>query len=96
MAEGVDVTHVFAVAEALTGSRDTARSLLGERYAEKVQLWREVIRACQNKINGSVVAAVSDCISELEKRHGGADGFSVLMLCAAACEELDDPSIGDT
>jgi len=87
--------QAFEIAQRLSESRETARALFGERYAERVQVWREAIRAAQEKIAGSVVAAVSECLSELE-RAGKADAGSALMLCAAACEELDQSSANDT
>lgn len=86
-----DTRHLWQaldVASKLVESRDQAVALFGNRYAERIKPYRDAIRLGVKKTRRSVARVLIDSVNELEN-VGKADSVSVLMLCAAACDELE-------
>jgi hypothetical protein len=61
----------------------TARSLLGEEYAEQIQPWRQVISAHMASKGRSLMQAVIDLGQD-------ASDVGLMMLAAAAVEMIED------
>jgi hypothetical protein len=77
------------IASKLYEARDAARSLLGDRYAERVGEVRAVIRglASAEKINTlSAALNLGQRVAEVD------DGYTLMLVMAAACEEAESSS----
>ena len=79
--------NLVQIAARLYECQDAAKSLLGEKYPDRMVLYGEWIKKRSTHSNVSVLKAAQDIIAEV----GSDDGFFAIQVLAAAVE-LIEPS----
>lgn len=84
MSNGVDPEKITHVASQLYEMRRLTRSLMGDKYAEKMKPYQDLIQKTEQDLKCDTLIAATK-LGQLVK----GDGFEVIFIMAAAVERIE-------